>query len=279
MRLAIGVEYVGTAYAGWQRQPHAPSVQGEVEHALATVAAHRVEITCAGRTDRGVHALGQVAHFDTDAQRPMRGWTLGANTALPPDVAVQWVVPVPDDFHARYSATARTYRYLILNRATRSPVLRERAWWVHAPLDAARMHAAAQVLVGAHDFSAFRAAECQSRVPVRRLERISVRRAGEVLTVEVTANAFLHHMVRNLVGTLAEVGDGSRPLAWVGEALASRDRRLSGPTAPADGLYFLRVDYPARFALPAAPGADASGAGGPGVSAIIPAGVTAPDRA
>lgn len=264
MRLAIGVEYVGTAYAGWQRQSAMRSVQAEVERALSSVAAHAVEVTCAGRTDRGVHALGQVAHFDTDAHRPMRGWTLGANSELPPDVALQWVAPVPDDFHARYSATARTYRYLILNRATRSPTLRERAWWVHAPLDADRMHAAAQVLVGEHDFSAFRAAECQSRVPIRRLERITVSRAGELITVEVTANAFLHHMVRNLVGTLAEVGDGSRPVVWVAEALASRDRRLSGPTAPPDGLYFHGVEYPARFGVPPAPGA-----ADPGVSAII----------
>jgi tRNA pseudouridine38-40 synthase len=273
MRLALGVEYVGTAYAGWQRQADAPSVQAELERALATVADHPVQLTCAGRTDRGVHALGQVAHFDTAAVRPTRGWTLGANTALPPDIAVQWVAPVPDDFHARYSAIARTYRYLILNRATRSPALRERAWWVYAPLDADRMHEAAQALVGEHDFSAFRAAECQSRVPTRRLARIAVCRTGELVAVEVTANAFLHHMVRNLVGTLAEVGDGSRPAEWVAEALASRDRRRSGPTAPPDGLYFLRVDYPARFGVPPPPGA-----GGPGVSAIIPGGVTAPDR-
>jgi tRNA pseudouridine38-40 synthase len=266
MRLALGIEYDGSGYAGWQRQPHAPSVQTEVERALATIAVHPVSLVCAGRTDRGVHALGQVAHFDTDADRTMRGWTLGANTKLPPDVAVQWVAPVADDFHARYSATARTYRYLILNRGTRSPVLRQRAWWVHAPLDAERMHEAAQVLVGRHDFSAFRAAECQSRVPVRLLERIAVNRAGELLTVEVTANAFLHHMVRNLVGTLAEVGDGSRPSGWVGEVLATRDRRLSGPTAPPDGLYFTRVEYPARFGVPPAPGAD-----DPGVSAMIPA--------
>jgi tRNA pseudouridine38-40 synthase len=265
MRLAIGVEYVGTRYAGWQRQPYAPSVQAEVERALAAIAAHPVAVTCAGRTDTGVHALGQVVHFDTESLRPMRGWTLGANTELPPDVAVQWVAPVPDDFHARYSATARTYRYLIVNRATRAPLFRGRAWCVYAPLDAERMHAAAQALVGEHDFSAFRAAECQSRVPIRRLQRLEVRRAGEQLTVEVTANAFLHHMVRNLVGTLVEVGDGSQPVEWVAETLASRDRRLAGPTAPPDGLYFARVEYPARFGLPSGPGA-----GDPAVSAMIP---------
>jgi tRNA pseudouridine38-40 synthase len=263
LRLAIGVEYAGGRYAGWQSQPHAPSVQAEVERALASVAAHLVEVTCAGRTDTGVHALGQVVHFDTDSVRPMRGWVLGANTALPDDVAVQWAVAVPDDFHARFSAIARTYRYLILNRPTRSPAWHGRAAWVYAPIDAEAMHAAAQVLVGVHDFSAFRAAECQSRVPTRRLDRIAVRRDGEFVVVEVTANAFLHHMVRNLVGTLLEVGDGSRPAEWVREAFESRDRKRSGPTAPAEGLYFARVDYPDRFGLPPA-------GGGP-VSAMIPA--------
>jgi tRNA pseudouridine38-40 synthase len=250
VRVAIGIEYAGNRYAGWQRQNDAPSVQAEVERALATVAAHPVEIVCAGRTDRGVHAVAQVAHFDTGVSRPMRGWVLGANTALPDDVALQWATPVPDDFHARFSAVARTYRYVILNRPTRSPVWEGRAAWIHAALDAEAMHAAAQVFVGTHDFSAFRASECQSRVPTRRLDRIAVRRDGEFVVVEVTANAFLHHMVRNLVGTLLEVGDGSRPAAWVRETLESRDRRLAGPTAPAEGLYFARVDYPEPFGVP-----------------------------
>jgi tRNA pseudouridine38-40 synthase len=222
-----------------------------------------------------VHALAQVAHFDTPAVRPMRGWILGANSGLPPEIAVQWAALVPDDFHARYSAVRRTYRYLILNRPTRSPVLDARAWWVYRPLEAGRMHAAAQALVGEHDFSAFRASECQSRVPIRRLERIDVRREGERVTVEVTANAFLHHMVRNIVGTLAEVGDGSRPVEWVAEALATRDRRLSGPTAPPDGLYFAAVEYPAQFGVPPAgwAGGASPAAAAPGelpVSAIIP---------
>lgn len=263
MRVAIGVEYSGARYAGWQRQNGAPSVQAEVERALATVATHPVEIVCAGRTDSGVHALGQVAHFDTEAKRPMRGWVLGANTALPDDVALQWATVVPDDFSARFSATARTYRYLIMNRPTRSPAWHGRATWIYAPLDATAMHDAAQTFVGRHDFSAFRASECQSRVPVRRLDRIDVRRDGEFVVVEVTANAFLHHMVRNLVGTLLEVGDGSRPAAWVADVLASRDRRIAGPTAPADGLYFVRVDYPAGCGVPPA--------GAAPVSAMIPA--------
>jgi tRNA pseudouridine38-40 synthase len=217
-----------------------------------------VAVVCAGRTDTGVHALAQVVHFDTEAARPMRGWTLGANTHLPPDIAVLWASPVPDDFHARFSAQARSYRYTILNRTTRSAVLRDRTCWWHPPLDADRMHAAAQVLVGQHDFTSFRASECQSRVPVRRLERIAVRRDGEVVTLEVTANAFLHHMVRNVAGTLLEVGEGSRPVGWVAEVLAARDRTVSGPTAPAAGLYFAAVRYDERFGLPP-PGPDGAG--------------------
>jgi tRNA pseudouridine38-40 synthase len=265
-RIAIGIEYDGAAFSGWQRQGHARSVQGELEVALARVADHPVELTAAGRTDAGVHALQQVAHFDSPSLRDERAWVLGTNSGAPADVGLLWARPVPDDFHARHSALARRYRYRILNQAVRPVLERQRACWIREPLDAERMHAAARVLVGEHDFSAFRAAECQSRVPVRRLQRIAVQRTGETIVVEVTANAFLHHMVRNLVGTLAEVGDGSRPLGWVGEVLAARDRRLSGPTAPPEGLYFLRVDYPVRFLLPSVPGAGAAG-----VSAIIPA--------
>jgi tRNA pseudouridine38-40 synthase len=261
VRLAVGIEYAGTRYAGWQRQAAAPSVQAEVELALATVADQPVAVVGAGRTDAGVHALGQVAHFDTDAERPLRGWLLGANAGLPPDIALRFVVPVDADFHARYSALERTYRYLILNRATRAPLVHERAAWRHVRLDAARMHAALQALVGEHDFSAFRAAECQSRVPVRELRRIEVCREGDLVSVELTANAFLHHMVRNIVGSALEVGEGARPAEWLAELLASRDRRLAGPTAPAGGLYFARVRYPERYLLPP-PAAD-------GLSAMI----------
>ena len=250
MRLAVGIEYAGTRYAGWQRQTDAASVQVTVEAALSEVAAAPVAVTCAGRTDAGVHALGQVAHFDTDAVRSRRSWLLGANTNLPPDVALTFVAPVADSFHARYSALARRYRYLILNRGSRSPLFAERALWRHAPLDAERMHEALQVLCGEHDFSAFRAAECQSQSPVRRLQHISVRRAGEFIVLEVTANAFLHHMVRNIVGSALAVGEGARPVAWLGELLASRDRRQAGPTAPAAGLCLVQVDYPAADGVP-----------------------------
>jgi len=249
-RIAVGVEYDGGRYAGWQRQAEVPSIQAEVERALGVVADHGVEVTCGGRTDAGVHALGQVAHLDTHARRPMRGWALGANTVLPPDIAVLWAVEVPGDFHARYSALSRTYHYLIQNRAVRPALARHRACWIHEPLDAEAMHAAAQCLRGEHDFSAFRAAECQSRTAVRRLDRVTVRRDGDRVTIEVTANAFLHHMVRNIAGTLIAVGRGDRPPGWVAEALAGRDRRAAGITAPAAGLYFLRIEYPRHFGLP-----------------------------
>jgi tRNA pseudouridine38-40 synthase len=250
VRFAVGIEYAGSAYAGWQRQSAARSVQAEVERALSRVADAPIEVTCAGRTDAGVHALGQVAHFDSDAVRAPRGWLLGANGHLPADVALTFVQAVADDFHARYAALARTYRYLIVNRPTRSPLFDGRALWRHQPLDADAMHAALQPLIGEHDFSAFRAAECQSRSPVRRLERIAVTRSGALLTVEVTANAFLHHMVRNIVGSALEVGEGERPVGWIGDLLACGDRRLAGPTAPPGGLYLARVDYPLRHGLP-----------------------------
>ena len=259
-RIAVGIEYDGARYAGWQRQAEVGSVQAEVEKALGAVADHAIAATCGGRTDAGVHALGQVVHFDTAAVRSMRGWALGANTHLPPDIAVLWAAEVPHEFHARYSALARTYRYLIQNRGVRPALARQRACWIHQPLDAAAMHEAAQCLPGEHDFSAFRAAECQSRSAVRRLDRISVVRSGDCVVIEVAANAFLHHMVRNIAGTLIAVGLGERPPRWVADALASRDRRQAGITAPAGGLYFLRIEYPRHFGLPVAP---------PGASAMI----------
>jgi len=252
MRVALGIEYDGTSYNGWQRQKTGIGVQQRVEKALSVVANHPVEVICAGRTDTGVHASGQVIHFDTDSKRSDRGWLLGANTNLPEDVAVTWVSPVPDDFHARFSATARSYRYRILNRLQRSALHRNRAWWVYEPLDASRMHAAAQQLVGQHDFSAFRAAGCQASTAVRNIRQISVSRSGDWLTLDVTANAFLQHMVRNITGTLAKVGLGEREVDWVGEVLESLDRKGGGMAAPPHGLTLVDVEYPEAFGVPTA---------------------------
>jgi tRNA pseudouridine38-40 synthase len=245
-RIAVGIEYDGSAYCGWQAQPALASVQAVAEEALSRIAAAPVSLVCAGRTDAGVHALGQVAHFDTEATRPMRSWVLGANSELPADVSVCWALPVAEHFHARFSAEARTYRYLILNRTARSALHARRAAWVHRPLDAERMNAAARLLEGEHDFSAFRAAECQAKSPIRRLQRLSVERQGEWIRIEATANAFLHHMVRNLAGLLIAIGRGDAEPTWAGELLATRDRTQGAATAPAAGLYFVAVRYDPR---------------------------------
>jgi tRNA pseudouridine38-40 synthase len=252
MRTALGIEYDGTSYNGWQRQKTGLGVQQRVEEALAIVANENVEVVCAGRTDTGVHASGQVVHFDSQSERSNRGWLLGANTNLPADIAVTWAQPVDDEFHARFSATARRYRYLILNRLQRSALHRDRAWWVYEPLDAERMHESAQHLVGKHDFSAFRAAGCQARTAVREISQIAVTRCDDWLTLEVTANAFLQHMVRNITGTLAAVGQGEQDIDWIGAVLASRDRKAGGIAAPPHGLTLVGVDYPESFGLPAA---------------------------
>ena len=250
MRFAIGIEYDGTAYNGWQRQRAGVGVQSVIEQALAKVADHDVELTCAGRTDTGVHAVGQVAHFDSASERSLRGWVLGANSNLPDDVSVLWAKPVPDSFHARFSALARTYRYLILNRLVRSALFRRRAWWVHQTLDEERMQAAGESLLGEHDFSAFRAAGCQAATAVRELTALKVSRRDDWVSVTVRANAFLQHMVRNIVGTLVAVGNGDRSVGWVAQLLQGRDRALGGVAAPAHGLTLVRVDYSSEFGIP-----------------------------
>ena len=252
MRIALGIEYDGTSYNGWQRQKTGLGVQQRLEEALAIVANEGVEVICAGRTDTGVHASGQVVHFETRSERSNRGWLLGANSNLPSDVCVIWAQPVDEEFHARFSATARRYRYVILNRLRRSALHRDRAWWIYEPLDAERMHEAAQRLVGRHDFSAFRAAGCQANTAVREISHISVSRRDDWLTLEVTANAFLQHMVRNITGTLATVGKGEQDIDWITTVLESRDRKAGGIAAPPHGLTLVGVDYPESFDLPTA---------------------------
>ena len=250
-RIAVALEYDGAPFAGWQsQQAGVSSVQENAERAFSRIAAMPVNLVCAGRTDAGVHALGQVAHFDTDAVRGERSWVLGANANLPDTISVRWARTVPGHFHARYSAEARTYRYFVLNRLGRSALAAGRAALIYRPLDVERMAAAAALLQGEHDFSAFRAAGCQSRSPVRQLHELNVARYGDRVIIEATANAFLQHMVRNLVGLLLDVGMGKAPPQWAAEVLASRDRTRSSPTAPAAGLYFWKVRYPPAFGLP-----------------------------
>jgi tRNA pseudouridine38-40 synthase len=256
-RIALGIEYDGTSFRGWQWQPHAPSVQEAVQTAAGRVADRPVVLHCAGRTDAGVHATGQVAHFDIDAgiaaRRGERSWVLGINANLPPAVAVRWARAMPADFHARFSACARHYRYLILNRPTRPALLARRAVWTHRPLDLESMREAGRALVGTHDFSSFRALGCQAKSPVRTLKYLELRRQGELIELAVGADGFLHHMVRNIAGVLMAIGRGDADVHWTSELLQLRDRTQGGVTAPAHGLYFRAVEYPARYQLPSAP--------------------------
>jgi len=247
----MGLEYDGTRYHGWQTQNGVATVQATLELAVSRVAAHPARVHCAGRTDAGVHALGQVVHFETTAERSERAWVLGTNVNLPPDCSVRWAHPVPDDFHARFSATTRHYLYRILTRSTRSAIERDRALWVHHPLDLGAIREAAVVLVGEHDFTSFRALACQAKSPIRRVHYLELTRADEIIELRVGANGFLHHMVRNIVGVLLAIGRGEAPVDWTTQLLRLRDRTLGGVTAPPQGLFLIRVDYPERFALPA----------------------------
>lgn len=252
-RVVISFEYDGQAFHGWQQQKSGVrSVQAELAKAVSKVANHPVELVCAGRTDAGVHASFQIVHFDTKVVRPLRSWVMGINTALPDDIAVHWAGNGVGDFHARFSATYRRYRYVIFNNPVRPGIQRGQVSWNFRPLDANKMNEAAQALTGEHDFSSFRAAGCQSRTPVRFLERISVTRSGDYVVIDVQANAFLHHMVRNIAGALMAVGSGEQSVSWVGEVLAARDRKLAGVTAPPYGLYLVDVGYPEHFGIPEA---------------------------
>lgn len=250
MRIAFGVEYDGTDFYGWQRQQGRRTVQECVEKALSAVADRPVEVTCAGRTDAGVHATAQVIHIDTDVRRTMRSWTLGGNSNLPRDVSILWAQPVDETFHARFSAQSRRYRYVILNRMVRPGLQRNRVCWIHRPLDERRMAAAAAHLLGEHDFSSFRAVACQAKHPVRTLYRLDVVRKGDYVVLDAEANGFLHHMVRNIAGVLIAIGEGEREPVWTREVLEARDRALGGVTAPPYGLYFIGVRYPGHFGIP-----------------------------
>lgn len=244
------VEYDGTPFFGWQRQAQTPTVQAELEKALSEVANHPVEVHASGRTDTGVHAWRQVVHFDVEAQRPIRGWLLGSQTHLMPGIAMVSMDQVDASFHARYSAVARQYRYRIINRAARPAIDRDRALWVHQSLDEEAMHRASQCLVGEHDFSSFRAAGCQAKHATRSVHWVKVTRSGDELYVDIEANAFLYHMVRNIVGSLLLIGRSERTVDWLAEVLMAQDRTLSGMTAPAHGLYFMRALYPSQWGLP-----------------------------
>jgi tRNA pseudouridine38-40 synthase len=250
MKYALGVEYRGTEYCGWQRQPHCDSVQQNLEQALSFVADHSVELVCAGRTDSGVHALQQVAHFDSAARRSERAWLMGANCRLPRDIRIRWVVPVADDFHARFAARARAYRYLIYNVAVPSALFHDLSAWEYHPLDHDSMHSTAQLLLGEHDFSSFRAVGCQAKSSSRQVRQIAVSRQGDLVMLDIEANAFLYHMVRNIAGSLIAVGKGELGIDEFARIFAARDRNLAAPTAPAAGLYFLHASYDDRFKLP-----------------------------
>ena len=249
-RLALGVEYDGAAFCGWQTQPSRCGVQDHLEAALAQIADAPVTTVCAGRTDAGVHAVEQIVHFDACVERPLTAWVRGVNASLPSALAVLWALETGDDFHARYGAVARRYRYVLLNHPVRPAAANGHVGWFHLPLDLDRMNSAARRLEGVHDFSAFRSSECQARSPVRDLRSIRIERRGAYFIFDFCANAFLHHMVRNLMGSLVDVGKGRRDPAWVSHVLASRDRAQAAPTFEAAGLYLAHVEYGPRWQLP-----------------------------
>lgn len=250
MRIVLGIEYEGSMFCGWQSQAGGGSVQDALESALSAVAnTSLVRVVCAGRTDAGVHAIEQVVHFDAPVERPLTAWVRGVNAHLPTAIAVRWAQPMPDDFHARFSAQGRRYRYVLLNRAERPGLMAHRVGWFHLPLDLSAMQSASTFLLGTHDFSAFRSAECQAKSPVKTLRKISIVRHEDLIMFDFEADGFLHHMVRNLIGALVYVGKGAHPPGWLGELLMAKDRALAAPTFAACGLYFAGVDYDARWQL------------------------------
>jgi tRNA pseudouridine38-40 synthase len=253
MRVALGVEYDGSGFCGWQRQLDVDSVQAKIEKALSYVANEPITVSCAGRTDTGVHGTGQVVHFDTNVQRPMTAWTQGVNANLPNSVAVRWAKEVDDSFHARYSALARRYRYVIYNHKLRPGILSAGVSHYHGDIDEKLMHQAAQLFVGEHDFTSFRALHCQSKTPFRNVHQVNVTRQGMYIMVDIQANAFLHHMVRNIVGSLLQIGLGNQPIEWISELLALKNRKQAAATAKPNGLYLVDVTYPEQYQLPKLP--------------------------
>ena len=250
MKFAAGIEYCGTRFSGWQRQKHASGVQQHVENALSFVANEKIQVHCAGRTDSGVHALHQVIHFETEAQREIHSWVLGANANLDKDITVLWASQVADGFHARYSACGRQYRYLILNRSTRPGINNGFTVWEYRDLNVELMSSAAGFLIGEHDFTSFRSRGCQAKSPIREVRELTVCRKGEYIVIDIHANAFLMHMVRNIAGVLMSVGMGKREPGWVQTVLSARDREKGGVTAPPQGLYLMEIDYPEKFGIP-----------------------------
>ncbi|TAK90899.1 MAG: tRNA pseudouridine(38-40) synthase TruA [Burkholderiaceae bacterium] len=250
MKIALGIEYDGFPWHGWQSQPDGCTVQDQLEAALSRFADEPVRVHCAGRTDTGVHALGQVVHLETEKLRENHAWVRGVNAHLPDSIAVRWALPVADDFHARFSATGRSYEYWLYNHPVRSALHVNRTGWTHTPLDTGRMAEAAQSLLGTHDFSAFRSSECQAKSPVRTLHQLDIARFGDLIRLRLSADAFLHHMVRNIVGTLIYIGSGRQPAAWAAEILESRNRIRAAPTFAAAGLYLTQVEYPRHFGIP-----------------------------
>lgn len=250
MRYALGIEYDGSGFHGWQRQKQQISVQETVETALQRVANHPLSIICAGRTDTGVHALCQVVHFDSDAPRSLRSWMMGVNSNLPDSVSLLWIKPVPESFHARFTALGRRYLYRIVNRATRPAIDAGKVSWVRHPLNIHAMHKASQSLLGEHDFSSFRSSGCKANHPVRLVQSLAVTHSGNTVEINIAANGFLYHMVRNITGSLLDIGRGEKPVEWMSELLELKDRKRAGMTAPSDGLYFSGVRYPQEYGLP-----------------------------
>lgn len=254
MRIALGIEYDGTNYYGWQAQKDLTTIQGTLEEALAKVANENIFLFCAGRTDANVHATGQVVHFDTHAKRHIDAWIWGTNSHLPNSIVVKWARQVDFSFHARFKATARRYRYVIYNHPIRPAILSKRATWHYFPLDVEKIRQAGAYLLGEQNFSSFRSSQCNSKSPMRNVTEFMIERYGDYVVIEIEANAFLHHMVRNIVGSLMKIGSGQKDPAWLKEVLEAKSRKVAAETAPADGLYLIKVTYPEPYIFPSSGG-------------------------